>query len=83
MTGAPGLINWVKTTPLNTSAVCMTSAPIVVTGTARPIISTGTTSTIMPFSTQSIRLWLESIPQRRGLLGQQVKTAIGFSIISF
>ena len=64
--------------PESTSAVCSTSAPTVVAGEIMPSSSTGTTSIGMPHSAQSMMLQIGSSPQRSGVLGQQVKIAIGF-----
>ena len=76
-TGVPGRTSCAIVRPESTSAVCSTSAPTVVTGEIIPSSSTGMTSMGMPHSAQSMMLQIGSSPQRSGVLGQQVKIAIG------
>ena len=78
ITGVPGRTRWAIVSPESTSAVCSTSAPIVVAGEIIPSSSTGTTSIGMPHSAQSMMFAIGSSPQRSGVFGQQVKIAIGF-----
>ena len=78
ITGVPGRTVCAIVSPESTSAVCSTSAPIVVVGEIIPSSSTGTTSIGIPHSAQSMMFAIGSSPQRSGVFGQQVKTAIGF-----